>query len=124
MNEDDRTELVSARGSVDAARLSVEELLRTIERQAKRRSRRIVVFVLVIALSFGGYWRWQEVADCHRANDTRAVLRALTKDANTESGEALVDVFPNAPAERVEQYRERLDRRLTVVVSRLKDRDC
>lgn len=124
MNEDDRSELVSARGSVDAARQSVDELVRRIDRRSRRRTGGVVAFVLLVAATFGGYWHWQNVADCKRGNDTRAVLRDLTRDANTESGEALIDVFPGAPPERVAQYRERLADRLTVVVSQLKDRDC
>lgn len=124
MSDDYRSELASARGSVDAARLSVDELVHSMDRRSRRRTNLVAVLVVVVALAFGGYREWQERLACERGNDTRAVLRSLTKEANTESGEALIDVFPKAPAERVNKYRERLDRRLDVVVSRLKDRDC
>lgn len=124
MSDDYRSELASARGSVDAARLSVDELVHSMDRRSRRRTNLVAVLVVVVALAFGGYREWQEQLACERSNDTRAVLRSLTKEASTESGEALIDVFPGAPAERVNKYRERLDRRLDVVVSRLKDRDC
>jgi hypothetical protein len=52
------------------------------------------------------------------------VLRDLVKDSTLAGGEALIDVFPQAPPERVAIYRAALDERLTTVVNQLKDRDC
>lgn len=124
MNEDYRSDLASARGSVDAARQSVDELMRHIDRRSRRRTNSVVAFVVVLAASFVGYRHWQDVDECHRANDTRAVLRDLARDSTLAGGEALIDVFPGASPERVAVYREALDARLMTVVNQLKDRDC
>lgn len=127
MNEVDLSELASARGSVDAARLSVNELVQRMDGDSKRRTRVVAGFVGLVAVVLGGslYLRYeQDLTDCKRSNDARAAIRQMSRDATLEGGEALIDIFPNAPAERVEQYREALDRRLTIVVSRLEDRDC
>lgn len=126
MSEQDVNELAQVRGSIDATRESLNELLDQFDRRSRRRFYGVLAVVLMLG-SFLGYEAWSRHDDsietCRRGNETRALIRDITKDASMAAGEALIDVA-GADDETVANYRQTLDRRLTDVVSRLGSRDC
>lgn len=130
MAPDETSELVTQinklRDSLDATRDSLNELVTQIDRRSRRRVNRVVAALLVVA-SFVGFNAWSRYVDnvetCKRSNETRALIRSITKEASLASGEALIDVA-GADDETVGRYRTSLEERLTEVVNRLGDRNC
>jgi hypothetical protein len=119
-------EMARLRRSLDATRESVNELVDQIDRRNRRRVNRVVLALVFLAAAVGvDMWarRSSEAAACIRANETRALVRDMTKDASLAAGEALIDVAGDDP-DAVERYRAALDARLTEVVSKLVDREC
>lgn len=62
-------------------------------------------------------------AQCESADETRVLLRALSKDSALEVGEALIDVVPDADPETVAAFRGAMNRRLTAIVNQLPGRE-
>lgn len=127
MSEQEANELAQVRGSMDATRVSLNELLRQTDKRSRRRSNGVLAVVLLLG-SFVGYNAWsrhtESITTCRNANETRAVIRQITKEASMAAGEALIEVAAGADDETIALYRRSLDRRLTEVVSRLGSRDC
>lgn len=127
MSEQEVNELAQLRETIDATRRSLNELLHQTDMRSRRRANGVLAVVLLLA-SFVGYNAWSRHAEsetaCRNANETRAVIRDITKDASMAAGEALIEVASGANAETIALYRQALDKRLTDVVSRLGDRDC
>lgn len=67
----------------------------------------------------------QDYRRCQLANELRHVLKGSIVDSNVADSEALIDVFGNAVSpERLEQYRDRRDRRLQEVADRIEFLQC
>lgn len=68
------------------------------------------------------------VAACRTGNETRGVIRQMSKDAALEVGESIIEVASQGddiPSEEtVRQFREIMARRLDAIVGQLEDRDC
>lgn len=96
----------------------------------------VVLWICGITAASGwGYLRQERITDdieaenlarreaaCVDADDSRAIIRQLSKDSPLEVGEALIEVLPEADPEVVEAFRSAMDRRLTTIVNQLPQR--
>lgn len=59
---------------------------------------------------------------CESGDETRTLIRVVSKGGDLAVGESLIEVFPEADPALVEQLRQALDRRLTDNVNQLPGR--
>lgn len=102
---------------------------------------RAAAYFAVVAAGTWGLWSVRDlqqdqraeitrdaVASCRSGNETRQVIRQMSKDAALEVGESIIEVASqgeNTPSdETVRQFREVMARRLDAIVGQLEDRDC
>ncbi len=105
-----------------------------------RRGRR-AAYLAVVAMGAFGLWQVRDLQvdqrtkierdaaeSCASGNETRQVIRQMSKDAALEVGESIIEVASqgdDTPSdETVTQFREIMARRLDAIVGQLEDRDC
>lgn len=64
----------------------------------------------------------RQEAQCESADESRTVIRAMSKDSALEVGEALIEAVPDANPETVAAFRDAMNRRLTAIVNQLPGR--
>lgn len=123
----DANELTQLRASLDATRISLDTVVKGIDKRTRRRTNWLLVALVVLAgyVSANAWARHvNDVETCRRGNETRELIRGITKEASLAAGEALIDASGADDPRAIERYRLVLDERLTEVVSRLGSRDC
>lgn len=128
----------------ELARLYVElaaEVRAEVAASRRQRQRRRAAYLFVVVMGAFGLWQVRDLqvdqhtqiehdaeTACRAANETRASIRRIAKDASLEVGESIIEVASqgaNVPSdETVSQFREIMARRLDTIVGQLEDREC